>query len=61
MGESKTSELVDQILVKNRDSNATDLKLRCIHVALLCIQKNAVHRPKMSDVIIVGTRIEHLQ
>ena len=48
-GERRTAELVDPMLITDSQEPIA-LMLRCIHVALLCIQNQAEHRPKMSDV-----------
>ena len=37
------------------DSCVNDQLLRCIHVALLCVEENAEHRPTMSDAISMLT------
>ncbi|TVU33981.1 hypothetical protein EJB05_15801, partial [Eragrostis curvula] len=46
--EGKWKELVDPLLVIEK---STSEPLKCINVALLCVQENAVDRPTMWDVI----------
>nr|CAD1832567.1 unnamed protein product [Ananas comosus var. bracteatus] len=48
--EGKWFELIDQ---KLGDSFETCEILRCIHVALMCVQENASDRPTMSNVIMM--------
>uniref|UniRef100_A0A0D9VG04 Protein kinase domain-containing protein n=1 Tax=Leersia perrieri TaxID=77586 RepID=A0A0D9VG04_9ORYZ len=46
--EERWLELVDASLVPNSQSPSL---MRCINIALLCVQENAVDRPTMSDVV----------
>lgn len=41
--------MIDPILV---DSSPASELMRCIHVALLCVQERATDRPTMSEVIL---------
>ncbi|KAI3741072.1 hypothetical protein L1987_58739 [Smallanthus sonchifolius] len=45
------SNIIDPILLKG--SNSVNDILRSIHIALLCVQKNVVDRPIMSQVILM--------
>ncbi|XP_020095330.1 receptor-like serine/threonine-protein kinase SD1-7 [Ananas comosus] len=48
--EGRWLELIDPSL---DGSSETYEILRCIHVALMCVQENAADRPTMSDVIVM--------
>ena len=50
--EGTSLELVDPML---EDSYSTTQMLRCIHIALLCVQERAADRPTMSAVISMLT------
>ncbi|KAJ0693559.1 putative protein kinase RLK-Pelle-DLSV family [Helianthus annuus] len=43
------SNIIDPVLLRG-SSSSTDI-VRCIHIALLCVQKDAVDRPTMSEVV----------
>ncbi|KAJ6770508.1 S-LOCUS LECTIN KINASE FAMILY PROTEIN [Salix purpurea] len=44
------SELIDECLAES--SNSSDI-IRCIHVALLCVQQRPEDRPNMSAVVLI--------
>ena len=46
--EGRTEEMIDPIIA---DSCPHTKVLQCIHVALLCVQMSAAHRPTMSQVL----------
>lgn len=50
-GESNVLEIIDPALGKSHE-NDTEI-LRCIHVALLCVQESASARPSMSEVVFM--------
>lgn len=57
--EGKVLELMDPTLV---ESCSISEVLRCIHVALLCVQENPADRPHMSVVnIMLNGKTIHLQ
>ncbi|KAJ0693554.1 putative protein kinase RLK-Pelle-DLSV family [Helianthus annuus] len=43
------SNIIDPVLLRG-SSSSTDI-VRCIHIALLCVQKDAIDRPTMSEVV----------
>ncbi|WJZ94606.1 hypothetical protein VitviT2T_013446 [Vitis vinifera] len=47
--EGKALELVDQAL---DGSYPNSIVIRCIHIALLCVQENPMDRPTMTDIVI---------
>uniref|UniRef100_J3N0S9 Uncharacterized protein n=1 Tax=Oryza brachyantha TaxID=4533 RepID=J3N0S9_ORYBR len=50
--EERWLELVDASVVPNCQSSCM---MRCINIALLCVQENAIDRPTMSDVVAMLT------
>ncbi|KAK1364898.1 Receptor-like serine/threonine-protein kinase [Heracleum sosnowskyi] len=50
-GESNVLEIVDPALGKSHEFD-TEI-LRCIHIALLCVQESATARPSMSEVVFM--------
>ncbi|XP_021719540.1 G-type lectin S-receptor-like serine/threonine-protein kinase B120 [Chenopodium quinoa] len=48
--EGRTMELVDSSFASSCPSNEV---IRCVHIALLCVQDSAVHRPTMSQVVLL--------
>lgn len=48
--EGKAEELIDPSIVDSCNKNEA---LQCIHVAMLCVQSSAVHRPTMSSVVFM--------
>ncbi|KAK4256487.1 hypothetical protein QN277_009339 [Acacia crassicarpa] len=48
--EGKCLELMDPIL---EDSYAENEVLKCIHIALLCVQEDAADRPTMSTIVVM--------
>ncbi|KAJ7946220.1 Receptor-like protein kinase [Quillaja saponaria] len=47
--EGKVSNLIDPTM----DEGSRDEMMRCIHIALLCVQKNVTDRPTMASVILM--------
>ncbi|EOA16172.1 hypothetical protein CARUB_v10004309mg [Capsella rubella] len=50
-------EIVDPTMSNNFQ---TDEVIRCIHIALLCVQKDATDRPKLSTIMLMLTSNTHL-
>ncbi|RVW87977.1 putative cysteine-rich receptor-like protein kinase 30 [Vitis vinifera] len=54
--EGKALELVDQAL---DGSYPNSIVIRCIHIALLCVQENPMDRPTMTDIVaMLGSESE---
>ncbi|KAM0054285.1 putative protein kinase RLK-Pelle-DLSV family [Helianthus debilis subsp. tardiflorus] len=51
------SNIIDPVLLRG-SSSSTDI-VRCIHIALLCVQKDAVDRPTMSEVVSMLNSFSH--
>lgn len=49
-GEGRWHELIDESLVSKYHPAENEI-MRCINIALLCVQENAADRPTMSDVV----------
>lgn len=48
--EDKAMEIVDSTLKESYNSHEV---LKCIHIALLCVQEDAVDRPTISAIIVM--------
>ncbi|KAL1537378.1 non-specific serine/threonine protein kinase [Salvia divinorum] len=51
--EGRGGEVVDPFLRSGSGSGSTNEMLRCIHIGLLCVQKDAADRPTMASVVLM--------